>query len=174
MKAAGNRRDLRDAAPDGHRNQIEAANASIGRIEGNPAGPRQIDFHPSMGRPDIVGSDRRTFRIEKIARRDPGTKSQATRRFRKQHRKIPARSPAAIECLQGPLCPLFLAALIGDMLGNAGTQVLQKGQGICRMAAYEPSRPSIEPEGRIGILRLRKRAKIGPFIAGVPERIRHR
>lgn len=67
--------------------------------------------------------------------------------FGKQHRKVAARTPAAVEGLVGRLGPLNFAALILDVLRYTGVQILEQGQRIGRIAANEPSCPVLQPFG---------------------------
>ena len=46
---AGHRDRLPDVARDRDRNQIEAAEAAIGRVESDPSGSRYEDLRPCMG-----------------------------------------------------------------------------------------------------------------------------
>ncbi len=50
-ETASHGHDLPDVARDGDRDQIEAANTAVRRIEGDPARTGHIDFRPGMGRP---------------------------------------------------------------------------------------------------------------------------
>ncbi len=49
-KGAGDRHDLPDVARDGDGNEVRAAQAQVGRVDGDPAGARQIDLSPGMRR----------------------------------------------------------------------------------------------------------------------------
>jgi len=46
---SADRRHLEELMPNGNRHQVEATDAAIGRIEGDPASVRHKDFRPGMG-----------------------------------------------------------------------------------------------------------------------------
>ena len=53
------------------------------------------------------------------------TEAQLARGFGKQHRKVAARTPAAVEGLIGRLRPLNFAALILDALRDAANRAIR-------------------------------------------------
>jgi len=71
QEAAADWRSLPDIASDGDRHEIEAADAAIGRIEGDPASARQVDFGPGVGGTCTGGADERLCRVVEITRADP-------------------------------------------------------------------------------------------------------
>src|ERR1700722_19968474 len=106
-----------------------------------------------------------------IAGHDPGSETEASRGLDKQHREVPAGSPAAIESLRGRLSAFIVAALIADVRRHARAEIFEQGERIRRVAAHEAARPVAYGSGGIGILLERQGAKIRPFIAGILERI---
>ena len=88
-EAAGHRHRLTDVAPHRHGNQIEAADAAVGGIEGDPAGAGHENFRPGVrgarsGRPvahrgsdkEIAGDDARAKAQTRAASTNSTAKSR--------------------------------------------------------------------------------------------------
>lgn len=75
-ETAGHRDGLPDIARDRDRDQIEAAEAAISRVECDPAGSRYEDLRPRMGRSCTARSDAPLFRIVKIAGDESGSEPE--------------------------------------------------------------------------------------------------
>ena len=86
----------------------------MGRIESDPACARDENFCPCVGLPRITRPDALPIRIVEIAGDNTRAKPEAAHRVRKEHRKIPTRSPAAIQSLGWRLRALVIPALIAD------------------------------------------------------------
>jgi hypothetical protein len=61
------------------RDQVESADAAVGRIKRDPARAGHIEFCPGMGRPRIARSHALLLGIVEIAGDDPRTKSETAR-----------------------------------------------------------------------------------------------
>ncbi len=72
-----------DIACDRDGDQVEAADAAVGRIEGDPAGARHIDLRPGMGRPRACRTRAVLVRIVEIAGDDPRPETETASRFGK-------------------------------------------------------------------------------------------
>ena len=95
-EAAGHGNCLPDVARDRDRNQIEAAEAAVCRVESDPSGSRHKDLRPCMGRSRIARPDASLVGIVKITGDNPGSESEHACSFNEQHREIPARPPATV------------------------------------------------------------------------------
>jgi hypothetical protein len=80
---------LADVAYDGDRDQIEAADAAIGRIESDPACARDENLCPCVGRFGIARSYALPIGIVEITGDDARTEAEAARRVCEEHREIP-------------------------------------------------------------------------------------
>jgi hypothetical protein len=115
-KAAGYRHDLAYVARDGEGDEVCAAGAAVGRIEGDPSRARDVDFRPGVsrawaGRPNSI-----LIGVVEVAGNDPRAEAEATCGFGEQYCKIPARAPAAGERLSA----FNFAALIADPSRSRG------------------------------------------------------
>ena len=72
-ETAGHGHDLPDVARNRDGDQIEAADAVVRRIEGDPARTRHIDFRPGMGRPRTPSPYSVLIRIIEITGYDPAS-----------------------------------------------------------------------------------------------------
>src|SRR5271170_1449571 len=103
-----------DVSGDGDWDQIETADAAIGRIESDPTGPRHIDLRPGVGRAGGRQSDKTFVPIVEIAGHDARAEAKAAGRFHEENCKVSASPPTAVECLDWRLRALVVAALIRD------------------------------------------------------------
>ena len=115
-ETAGHRRGLTDVSRDSDWDQIEATDATIRRIECDPACAWHVDFRPGMGRSSACGPNNVLIRIVEIPGYDPRPETETARRFGEQDREIPARPPAAIQGLRRRLRAFVLPALIADLI----------------------------------------------------------
>ena len=159
----------RDVAHDGDRDQVCAADAAVRRIEGDPARPRHIDLCPGVGRAGADSSEASRTGILEIPRDDPCPEPQAARSVGEEHRKVPARPPAATERLERRLRPLLLTVLVQDRVGDGRTEILQQGQCVRRGPAHDTAHPCGKSSVRVLILLDRQRSEIGPFVGGILE-----
>src|SRR5205085_9314986 len=90
----GDRHYLANVAGDGDWDQVEPAHAAVGRIEGDPARARNIDFGPGVGRSRTFRPDLILVRVVQIAGDDPRPEPQAARRLDKENCEISAGAPA--------------------------------------------------------------------------------
>src|SRR5712692_3887419 len=102
-KAAGDGDSLTDVAGDGDADQVATAYGPVRWIIGNPAGARQVDIGPCVGRPgaDDAGGVVVRGGIVEIPRHDACSEAEAAGRFDQQDREVAARAPAAVERLYG-------------------------------------------------------------------------
>jgi len=92
-KTAGDRRGLADVARHGDRNEVEPADAAIGRIEHDPTGAGHVDLGPGVGRAAAGGPEGVQVGVVQIAGHDPRAEPQASDGIDEQHREIAARAP---------------------------------------------------------------------------------
>jgi hypothetical protein len=91
---------MSDIAGNRNRNQIEAADAAVGRIERDPAGAGDVDFRPGMGRSGPFRTQPVALGVEKVPRNHARAETQAANRLDEQRREIPAGAGSQIEGLQ--------------------------------------------------------------------------
>ena len=115
-ETAGHGHDLPDVARNCDGDQIEAADAAVRRIEGDPACTWHIDFRPGMGRPRTPSPYNVLIRIIEITGYDPRPETEIARRFDEEDREIPAGPPPAVQGLGWRLGAFVLPALIVDPL----------------------------------------------------------
>ena len=159
-EASGDRDGLPYVPGDRDRDQVCAADAAVRRIEGDPVCPRHIDLRPGMGRAGADSSEAGRTGVLEIPRDDPCPEPQAARSVGEEHRKVPARPPAAIERLEGRLRPLLLTVLVQDRIGDGRTEILQQGQRVGRRHAHDAAHPCGKSPVRVLILLDRQRSEI--------------
>lgn len=121
--AANYRHDLAVAAGDGDGDQVTAADAPVSRVESYPAGTREIDFRPGMGRARITGKG---LRIEQISGDRTGTEAQTAHSINEQRGDVAAGAAPQCQCLARRLCPLLIAHAIGDRSEHPRVQILEQ------------------------------------------------
>ena len=78
---------LTDLPHDSDRDQVGAADAAIGRVEGDPARARYEDFGPRVGR---AGTERPSRRGMEVPRHDPSAEAETACRLGEEHGEVAA------------------------------------------------------------------------------------
>src|SRR5512134_2080564 len=132
-----NRHDLCDVASDGDGDQVEATNAAVGRIEGDPAGAGHVNLCPGMSRAGTGRSHDAAAWIEKITGDNSRAEPEAACRFRKENSEVPAGSPSTVQGPERRLRALIVTALIRYPSRDPSAKVLQQRKRVGRVAAYD-------------------------------------
>ena len=152
--------------------QIAGADDAVGRIELDPAGARQIDLHPGMGRAAADIAMRAVAGNEQIAGDEARGDAEPAQRLDHEQRIVAAGAGSGLQRVERMLGAVLVALAIGEGLADAMGHAAEDVEGRRRPFGVEKlPRPRRQFAIRIAILRRDELDEIGKLLVVVEERI---
>ena len=152
--------------------QVAGADDAVGRIELDPAGARQIDLHPGMGRAAADIAVRAVAGNEEIAGHEARGDAEPPQRLDHEQRIVAAAAGSGLQRIERMLGALLVALAVGEGLADAVRHAAQDVEGRCRPLGVEKfPRPCRQLAVGIAILRRDELQQVGQFLVVVEERI---
>src|SRR5450432_3860879 len=115
-----------------HPNEIPGADDAVGRIELDPAGARQIDLNPCMGRAAADIAMRPIARNEQIARHEARGDAETPQRLDHERRIVAAGAGPGLQgverMLGAVLMPLAVGERLADAIGHVAENIESRGR----------------------------------------------